>query len=89
MLVYIIPQTRLNRGIARLLASRFEKIQVFRFPDPEYDDFKQVVVFGVRKTGNSLDEGLALKLQKHSEPQAEAIAGDCCGTVSGSSISAR
>ncbi len=63
VLVYIIPQTRLNSGIARLLASRFEKIQVFRFPDPEYDDFKQVVVFGVRKVGNSLDEALALKLQ--------------------------
>ncbi|MFH1114164.1 MAG: DUF6094 domain-containing protein [Pseudomonadota bacterium] len=63
VLVYIIPQTRFNRGVARLLASRFEKIQVFRFPDPEYADFKQVVVFGVRKAGNSLDEGLALKLQ--------------------------
>lgn len=63
VLVYIIPQTRLNRGIARLLASRFQQINVFRFPDPEYDDFRQVVVFGVRKTDNSLDEGLALKLQ--------------------------
>jgi Uncharacterised methyltransferase family (DUF6094) len=63
VLVYIIPQTRLNRGTARLLASRFEHIGVFRFPDPEYDDFKQVVVLGVRKTGNSLDEELALKLQ--------------------------
>jgi hypothetical protein len=63
VLVYIIPQTRLNRGIARLLASRFEQIDVFRFPDPEYDDFRQVVVFGVRKTDSFLDEGLALKLQ--------------------------
>ncbi|MGB6067645.1 MAG: DUF6094 domain-containing protein, partial [Desulfomonilaceae bacterium] len=63
VLIYIISQARLNRGISRLLASRFEKIQVFRFPDPEYDDFKQVVVFGVRKGENSLDEGLALKLQ--------------------------
>ncbi len=63
VLVYIIPQARLNRGISRLLASRFENIQVFRFPDPEYDDFKQVMVFGVRKAENSLDEELALKLQ--------------------------
>jgi tRNA1(Val) A37 N6-methylase TrmN6 len=63
MLVYIIPQNRLNRGISRLLASRFENTQVFRFPDPEYDDFKQVVVFGVRKAGNSLDEELVLKLR--------------------------
>ncbi|AFM26064.1 DUF6094 domain-containing protein [Desulfomonile tiedjei] len=63
VLVYIIPQTRLSAGIARLLASRFEDIKVFCFPDPEYDDFRQVVVMGVRKTGNSLDEGLALNLQ--------------------------
>jgi tRNA1(Val) A37 N6-methylase TrmN6 len=63
VLVYIIPQIRLNRGISRLLASRFENIRVFRFPDPEYDDFKQIVLFGLRKAGNSLDEELALKLQ--------------------------
>jgi hypothetical protein len=63
VVVYIIPQTRLNRGIARLLASRFERINVFRFPDPDYDDFRQVVVLGVRKAENSLDERMALKLQ--------------------------
>ncbi|MBI5250737.1 MAG: class I SAM-dependent methyltransferase [Desulfomonile tiedjei] len=63
VIIYIIPQKRLNRGIARLLASRFERVNVFRFPDPEYDDFQQVVVFGVRKSVNSLDDGVALKLQ--------------------------
>jgi hypothetical protein len=63
VLVYVIPQKRLNGGIARLLASRFESIQVFRFPDPEYDDFRQMVIMGVRKTGNSLDEVVVLKLQ--------------------------
>lgn len=77
VLVYIIPQTRLNRGIARLLASRFEKVQVFRFPEPEYADFKQIVVLGVRKTGNSLDEALALKLQnvpnRRLEPLSETV----------------
>jgi hypothetical protein len=72
-LVYIIPQTRLNRGIARLLASRFDRIQVFRFPDPEYDDFKQVVVFGMRKSGNSLDDGLALKLQNVPSRKLEPL----------------
>jgi len=56
VLVYIIPQKRLNKPVARLLASRFERIEVFRFPDPEFHDFGQVVVLGVRKAGNSLDE---------------------------------
>jgi len=63
VLIYIIPQRRLTKDVARLLASRFDKVQVFRFPDPEYADFKQVVVLGVRKGGNCLDETLALKLQ--------------------------
>jgi hypothetical protein len=63
VLVYIIPQYRLDKAIARLLASRFERINVFRFPDTEYGDFKQVVVFGVKKANNNLDEQEALKLQ--------------------------
>jgi len=62
-LVYIIPQNRLDKAIARLLASRFERLHVFRFPDPEYADFKQIVVFGVRKTDSILDEQEALRLQ--------------------------
>lgn len=63
VLVYIIPQNRLDKAIARLLASRFERIHVFRFPDPEYGDFRQIVVFGMRKTDNRLDEQEALRLQ--------------------------
>jgi tRNA1(Val) A37 N6-methylase TrmN6 len=63
VLVYIIPQNRLDKAIARLLASRFEQIRVFRFPDPEYADFKQIVLFGVKRNGNILDEEEALKLQ--------------------------
>jgi hypothetical protein len=69
VLVYIIPQNRLDKSIARLLASRFERTNVFRFPDPECDDFKQIVVFGVRKTDNSLDEQEASRLQ--SVPKME------------------
>jgi len=63
VLVYIIPQNRLDKSIARLLASRFEEINVFRFPDPEYADFRQIVVFGVRKNNNFLDEQEASRLQ--------------------------
>jgi hypothetical protein len=63
VLVYIIPQNRLDKAIARLLASRFEHIHVLRFPDPDYTDFRQIVVFGVRKNDNTLDEQEALRLQ--------------------------
>src|SRR5271157_430219 len=63
VLVYIIPQNRLDKAISRLLASRFERINVFRFPDPEYADFRQIVVFAVKKANNTLDEQEALRLQ--------------------------
>jgi Uncharacterised methyltransferase family (DUF6094) len=63
VLVYIIPQNRLDKAIARLLVSRFEHIQVLRFPDPEYGDFRQIVVFGVKKANNTLDEHEASRLQ--------------------------
>jgi len=69
VLVYIIPQNRLEKAIARLLASRFERIKVFRFPDPEYTDFRQIIVFGVRKNDNTLDEQEASMLQ--SVPKME------------------
>jgi len=63
VLIYIIPQNRLDKSIARLLASRFERIHVFRFPDPEYRDFRQIIVFGVKKADNGLDEQEAWRLQ--------------------------
>ena len=73
VLVYIIPQRRLTKDVARLLASRFDRVQVFRFPDPEYSDFKQAVVLGVRKARNSLDEALALKLQNVPNRELEPL----------------
>ncbi len=63
VLVYIIPQNRLDKAVARLLGSRFERIHVFRFPDPEYGAFRQIVVFGVKKANNILDEQEASRLQ--------------------------
>lgn len=47
-LVYIIPQARLPI-VAAILASNFTQTRVYRFPDPEFEAFGQVVVFG-RKT---------------------------------------
>jgi 16S rRNA G966 N2-methylase RsmD len=50
ILIYVIPQAVLGiRQIARSLASWYTQLQVFRFPDPEYQAFYQVVVFGVRR----------------------------------------
>jgi len=46
VLVYIIPQKRLTRPIAELLASNFRELSVYRFPDGEFERFGQIVVLG-------------------------------------------
>jgi predicted RNA methylase len=48
VLVFVIPSTALGR-CARLLASQFESLRVFRLEHAESIRFKQVVVFGKRK----------------------------------------
>lgn len=62
ILVYIIPQSRLSKSIAKTLSSRFENIQVYRFMDEEYKAFKQIVVIGVKKKRNEPDETEYLNL---------------------------
>jgi hypothetical protein len=49
VVVYLIPQTRLDGHVARMLTYRFEEIGVFRFPEQEYRTFRQLVIFGVLK----------------------------------------
>lgn len=51
LLVYLIVQKHLNKETARYLASHFEDIEVYRFPDPHFERFHQIVVFGVRREG--------------------------------------
>jgi len=62
VLVYLIPQARLDKTIAKLLALRFKHIRVYRFPEAEYQRFKQIVVFGVLKQKAEEDPGLAAYL---------------------------
>jgi hypothetical protein len=52
VLVFVIPVTVLG-ACARLLASQFERISVFRLEHPESDRFKQIVVFGKRKKAHA------------------------------------
>jgi hypothetical protein len=52
VLVFVIPVTVLS-ACARLLASQFERIGVFRLTHPECLRFKQVVLFGKRKKSHA------------------------------------
>lgn len=49
ILIYIIPQTRIDGHIARYLRQHFDDLLCFRFPDDEYEAFKQVVIFGKKR----------------------------------------
>ena len=59
ILVYLIPQRRLEGQIARMLSYRFENISVFRFPEESYKKFRQLVIFGVLKIRPAKDEAMA------------------------------
>lgn len=49
LLIYIIPYYRLTPDICRILMDNFEDLSVWRFTDNEFQKFKQIAVFGVRK----------------------------------------
>ncbi len=50
LLVYVIPQHVLHmRQLANYLLAHFQDMRVFRFPDDTYEQFKQIVLFGVRR----------------------------------------
>jgi len=70
ILVYLIPQTRLDSQIARMLAYRLEKISVFRFPEPEYKIFKQLVIFGVLKKTPDKNDSTAQYLKNCGQLKA-------------------
>ncbi|CCF85497.1 DUF6094 domain-containing protein [Nitrolancea hollandica] len=48
VLVFLIPQRRLAIS-ARYLASHYTAFRAYRFPDPEYAAFRQMVLFAIRK----------------------------------------
>ena len=49
VLIYIIPHQRINEKIARHLAGWYSDLCCFKLAGEDYDTFKQVVIFGVRR----------------------------------------
>ena len=62
LLVYIVPQYRVDARMAGFLATTYESLQIYRFPDPEYASFRQAVLFGVARSEPTRDEKTALAL---------------------------
>ncbi len=47
--IWVIPETILDYGLCSLLAGNLRQVNIRRFPLPEYDRFKQVVIFGIKR----------------------------------------
>jgi hypothetical protein len=70
ILVYLIPQRRLDGHIARMLSYRFSDIAIYRFPEKEYEAFRQIVIFGILKKKPEKDDAVAEYLKKCGELKA-------------------
>ncbi len=62
LLVYLVPQYRLDARMAGFLTTAYESICTFRFPDPEYAAFQQMVLFAIAKKEPVRDEKAAVAL---------------------------
>ena len=69
LLIYIIPYYRLTPDICRVLVDNFDDLTVWRFTDGEFQRFKQIVVFGVRKRRDQ-DLQDTLWLERYAENPA-------------------
>lgn len=72
-LIYIIPQNWLTGDVARILSFRFDDCSAFRFPDDEYERFRQIVLFAVKKPRESLDEKAFSRMKRIPGQTLEAI----------------
>lgn len=64
VLIYIVPQRRVDRAVAKFLAANYERLQAWRFPPEEYEAFHQVVIFGVAKAQPRQDDAGADELYR-------------------------
>ena len=72
MLLFLIPQPRLVVS-ARYLASHYTRIKALRFPDPEYGAFRQIVLFGIRKSKATPDPSVQSRLEEWSRADLEPL----------------
>lgn len=56
VIMYIIPYYRLTYDICRVLCDNFRDISVYRFLNDEFEKFRQIVVFGIRKKRDDCDD---------------------------------
>lgn len=65
VLVFVIPQRRLAVS-ARYLAAHYGDFRAYRFPDPEYAAFRQLILFAARKSAATSDRAAQARLEAWS-----------------------
>jgi len=60
LLVYLVPERILPR-VADFLTAWYDDLRAVRFPEPEYQAFKQIVVFGKKREALSTPESLQVQ----------------------------
>ncbi len=66
VLVFIVPQRRLAIS-ARYLSNQYAELSCYRFPDPEWERFRQVVLFSRRKGTATRDAEAEERVQAWAE----------------------
>ncbi|MGB9886477.1 MAG: DUF6094 domain-containing protein [Moorellales bacterium] len=66
VLVYIVPEKAYDQRVCRYLDYRYRDIRLWRFPDGEYEVFRQTVLMAVKKERPSASEGRVKKLQEYA-----------------------
>lgn len=58
VLAWVVPQHMLRfRAAMQHILSWYERVQVYRFPDESYDQFRQIVLFGVLRRKSVVADG--------------------------------
>ena len=72
MLVFVVPRHRLAVS-AKYLAANYNRLVCRRFPDPEYEDFDQVMLLGRRRDKPEQVPEYEEKIRRWSEGPLEAM----------------
>ena len=87
LLVWVVPQHMLRfRKATRYILSWYDQVQIYRFPDDTYDQFKQMVLFGIHRLkavtpdGEMVEKLAQLALDKEMLPQISAVVTSESGT---------
>lgn len=64
VLVFIVPNTCLDKRLSKMIASHFDKVSIYKAPEQR---FKQVVIFGVRCKAKTADKAIVDRLLKAAQ----------------------